>query len=50
MHSQQTLPEELDLVEEECKKRGVNVVLSGGFGQSGKGWPGLAEYYMPLPD
>ena len=40
--------EELDLVEEECKKRGVNVVLSEVWAKGGKGGQALAEEVMRL--
>lgn len=40
--------EELALVEEECKKRGVNVVLSGVWAKGGKGGQALAEEVMRL--
>ena len=40
--------EELALVEEECKKRCVNVVLSGGWAKGGKGGQALAEEVMRL--
>jgi len=41
-------PEELALVEEECKKRGVNVVLSEVWAKGGKGGQALAEEVMRL--
>ena len=41
-------PEELALVEEECKKRGVNVVLSEVWAKGGKGGQTLAEEVMRL--
>lgn len=41
-------PEELVLVEEECKKRGVNVVLSEVWAKGGKGGQALAEEVMRL--
>ena len=41
-------PEELSLVEEECKKRGVNVVLSEVWAKGGKGGQTLAEEVMRL--
>lgn len=40
--------EELALVEEECKKRGVNVVLSEVWAKGGKGGQALAEEVMRL--
>ena len=40
--------EELSLVEEECKKRGVNVVLSEVWAKGGKGGQALAEEVMRL--
>lgn len=40
--------EELALVEEECKKRGVNVVLSEVWANGGKGGQALAEEVMRL--
>lgn len=40
--------EELVLVEEECKKRGVNVVLSEVWAKGGKGGQALAEEVMRL--
>ena len=40
--------EELALVEEECKKRGVNVVLSEVWAKGGKGGQALAEEVMHL--
>lgn len=40
--------EELALVEEECKKRGVNVVLSEVWAKGGKGGQDLAEEVMRL--
>lgn len=40
--------EELALVEEECKKRGVNVVLSEVWAKGGKGGQTLAEEVMRL--
>lgn len=40
--------EELALVEEECKKRGVNVVLSEVWAKGGKGGLALAEEVMRL--
>ena len=40
--------EERDLVEEECKKRGVNVVLSEVWAKGGKGGQALAEEVMRL--
>lgn len=40
--------EELALVEEECKKRGVNVVLSEVWAKGGKGGQALAEEVMCL--
>ena len=40
--------EELALVEEECKKRGVNVVLSEVWAKGGKGSQALAEEVMRL--
>ena len=40
--------EELALVEEECKKRGVNVVLSEAWAKGGKGGQALAEEVMRL--
>ena len=40
--------EELALVEEECKKRGVNVVLSEVWAKGGKGGQALAEEIMRL--
>ncbi len=40
--------EELALVEEECKKRGVNVVLSEVWAKGGKGDQALAEEVMRL--
>lgn len=40
--------EELALVEEECKKRGVNVVLSEVWAKGGKGGQALAEEVMLL--
>ena len=40
--------EELALVEEECKKRGVNVVLSEVWTKGGKGGQALAEEVMRL--
>ena len=40
--------EELTLVEEECKKRGVNVVLSEVWAKGGKGGQALAEEVMRL--
>lgn len=40
--------EELALVEEECKKRGVNVVLSEVWAKGGKGGRALAEEVMRL--
>ena len=40
--------EELDLVEEECKKRGVNVVLSEVWAKGGKGGQALAEEVIRL--
>lgn len=40
--------EELVLVEEECKKRGVNVVLSEVWAKGGKGGQALAEEIMRL--
>ena len=40
--------EELALVEEECKKRGVNVVLSEVWEKGGKGGQALAEEVMRL--
>ena len=40
--------EELALVEEECKKRGVNVVLSDVWAKGGKGGQALAEEVMRL--
>ena len=41
-------PEELALVEKECKKRGVNVVLSEVWAKGGKGGQALAEEVMRL--
>ena len=41
-------PEELALVEEECKKSGVNVVLSEVWAKGGKGGQALAEEVMRL--
>ena len=41
-------PEELALVEEECKKCGVNVVLSEVWAKGGKGGQALAEEVMRL--
>ena len=41
-------PEELALVEEECKKRGENVVLSEVWAKGGKGGQALAEEVMRL--
>ncbi len=38
------------LVEEECKKRGVNVVLSEVGQKVEKGGQALAKEVMPLPD
>ena len=40
--------EELTMVEEECKKRGVNVVLSEVWAKGGKGGQALAEEVMRL--
>lgn len=40
--------EELALVEEECKKRGVNVVLSEVWAKGGKGGQALAEEVMRI--
>ena len=40
--------EELALVEEECKKRGVNIVLSEVWAKGGKGGQALAEEVMRL--
>ena len=40
--------EELALIEEECKKRGVNVVLSEVWAKGGKGGQALAEEVMRL--
>lgn len=40
--------EELSLVEEECKKRGVNVVLSEVWAKGGRGGQALAEEVMRL--
>ena len=42
------ISEELALVEEECKKRGVNVVLSEVWAKGGKGGQALAEEVMRL--